>query len=363
MSQTTADLLVAAGKSHWVIPRSDSVVAKGKGVLETFWLKVNASSGSGSVNGSSHHSPVDVSSNMVHVDEKSNDQVQSRKSINETSDMGTTAHGQSTDPSNKDQRLVEWNYAVLLERLHAIVQQRDGDDATIDPKVSAQLKQYVTAIAGKYNRNAFHNFEHASHVTLSVTKLLSRIVTYSHNDDSSEQQGYTKELKSDALMQFAVVLSALIHDVDHEGVPNVQLVRENAAIAGFYGNKSVAERNSITLSWELFLRPQYKALRACICPRQSDLIRFDGIVANAVLATGTYLPDQCGVHCCSQFNSHSENSLITFYLSLSLLQISSIRSSRRNGTSAGNRYSASHRRLKVRFQRRITSGLSLCWST
>jgi hypothetical protein len=222
MSQTTADLLVAAGKSHWVIPRSDSVVAKGKGVLGTFWLKVNASSGSGSVIGSSHQSSADVSSNLVNVNEEG-DEVQNCKSINKTSDMGTTAHGQSTDPTDKDKRLVEWNYAVLLERLTAIVKQRDGEDATIDPKVSAQLKQYVTAIAGKYNRNAFHNFEHASHVTLSVTKLLSRVVTYGHNDDASEQQGYTKELKSDALTQFAVVLSALIHDVDHEGVPMCSL--------------------------------------------------------------------------------------------------------------------------------------------
>lgn len=37
-SQATSDLLVAAGKKHWVKAREDAVEAKGKGVLHTFWL-------------------------------------------------------------------------------------------------------------------------------------------------------------------------------------------------------------------------------------------------------------------------------------------------------------------------------------
>ena len=40
-----------------------------------------------------------------------------------------------------------------------------------------QLKDYVSAIAATYREdNPFHNFEHASHVTMSVVKLLGRIV-------------------------------------------------------------------------------------------------------------------------------------------------------------------------------------------
>jgi class 3 adenylate cyclase len=38
VSQETADLLKAAGKSHWLKPREELVVAKGKGELKTFWL-------------------------------------------------------------------------------------------------------------------------------------------------------------------------------------------------------------------------------------------------------------------------------------------------------------------------------------
>ena len=42
VSATTARLLMAAGKQHWLIKREDSVQAKGKGYMETYW--VNASS-------------------------------------------------------------------------------------------------------------------------------------------------------------------------------------------------------------------------------------------------------------------------------------------------------------------------------
>lgn len=31
VSQATADILIASGKEHWLIPRSDSVTPKGKG--------------------------------------------------------------------------------------------------------------------------------------------------------------------------------------------------------------------------------------------------------------------------------------------------------------------------------------------
>ena len=38
VSEFTADLLVQAGKAHWLIPREDLVEAKGKGMVKTFWL-------------------------------------------------------------------------------------------------------------------------------------------------------------------------------------------------------------------------------------------------------------------------------------------------------------------------------------
>jgi class 3 adenylate cyclase len=38
ISQTTADELTKAGKAHWLTPREDKIVAKGKGEMQTYWV-------------------------------------------------------------------------------------------------------------------------------------------------------------------------------------------------------------------------------------------------------------------------------------------------------------------------------------
>ena len=39
LSKATADLLIKAGKQSWITKRSDEVEAKGKGLMQTYWLK------------------------------------------------------------------------------------------------------------------------------------------------------------------------------------------------------------------------------------------------------------------------------------------------------------------------------------
>ena len=44
VSQATADALTAAGKASWLTPREDKIVAKGKGLMQTYWVQINAGS-------------------------------------------------------------------------------------------------------------------------------------------------------------------------------------------------------------------------------------------------------------------------------------------------------------------------------
>jgi class 3 adenylate cyclase len=44
VSQETANELVAKGKSGWVTPREDKIVAKGKGELQTYWVAIRSTS-------------------------------------------------------------------------------------------------------------------------------------------------------------------------------------------------------------------------------------------------------------------------------------------------------------------------------
>ena len=129
--------------------------------------------------------------------------------------------------------------------------------------------------------------DHASHVVMSVIKLMSRIVAPSHLDVAMENADEKKKKKiaaslhdhtygitSDPLTQFACAFSALIHDVDHVGVSNAQLVQEGVSIATKYKERSVAEQNSLDLSWDLLMRPEYRAFRAYLFPSQQELTRF-----------------------------------------------------------------------------------------
>ena len=152
-------------------------------------------------------------------------------------------------------------------------------------EVMTQLRRYVSSIASLYHDNDFHNFEHASHVTLSVTKLLGRICDRGQlDDDGCHDQTYG--ISSDPLTQFAVVLSAIIHDADHRGVPNMTLVQEEHPLAHKYHGKSVAECNSIDLCWDLLLNSsEFEALRSCIYTNADEFRRFRQLMVNTVLAT------------------------------------------------------------------------------
>jgi hypothetical protein len=54
---------------------------------------------------------------------------------------------------------------------------QDPEALELDHEVIAELREYVTTILAMYRDNPFLSFEHASHVTQSVIKLLSRVVT------------------------------------------------------------------------------------------------------------------------------------------------------------------------------------------
>merc|ERR1712003_159441 len=165
--------------------------------------------------------------------------------------------------------------------------QEDPDSIILEPRVRSQLRQFVTAIAKTYNSdNPFHNFPHASHVSMSVAKLLSRIVAPDEDFTKHEQlHDHTYGITSDPLTQFACLFSALIHDANHPGVPNAQLVKEDTDLAQLYEGKCIAEQNSINIAWKILIEKKYTDLRNAICATRQEETRFRQLVVNAVCAT------------------------------------------------------------------------------
>jgi class 3 adenylate cyclase len=318
LSQQTADLLFSAGKESWVKARSDLVVAKGKGELQTYWL-----------------TPRNPSTKTCSV--KSDDSDERRASCVAGGDIAvsltTLVQEQALDA------LIGWNADFLQELLKKMTAMRgriltdrdvneieklrlesdpnqtildevkdyvilpqnpsnyamDPETVELDPEVLAQLRDFVSKIASMNKAHAFHSFAHATHVCQSVRKLLSLMVAPGAIDDDAMADTNTRSvalheatygIASDPLTEFACVFAALILDVDHPGVSNDQLVKEESNLAVLYRNKSVSEQNSIAVAWGLLMEPSYKDLRACIYTSQSELERFRHIVVNAVLATG-----------------------------------------------------------------------------
>ena len=199
MSSATAALLRERGRSKWIKPRDEKISVKGKGEIQTYWLKTKDEQDE-ERNSTDMSTSSEVDSNLLDFDDDQN----MAKDVTMT----------------KTQRLVEWNVDVLSKLLQQILAARESkskdlkhlekkladgstvleqfkeiitlpkidiedlqrrknpDDIELGEEVVSQLREYITNVANMYRDNAFHNFEHASHVTASVRKMLTRIVSY-----------------------------------------------------------------------------------------------------------------------------------------------------------------------------------------
>ena len=308
ISKDTADLLVNSGKKDWVEERTDVVNLKGKGQLKTYWLLTKKNDKQALV---PPNNEVDYLS-QISLDIKTQRLVDwnvdillrlirkvvarrnaefGRKRTSKAFPKSNQSLYDVATPAPKCNPLDEVVEVIELPEFNQNVQEDNSDSIVLDPDVMRETKEYVTTIATLYRENPFHNFEHASHVCMSVAKLMNRIVAPSDMDFSDAKQAQSKlhdhtyGITSDPLTQLACVVSALIHDVDHQGVPNSQLIKENDPLASLYKGKSVAEQNSVDISWEILMEPKFANLRSVICPDESNLNRFRQLVVNSVLAT------------------------------------------------------------------------------
>lgn len=347
VSQATADLITNAGKAHWLTARDGFIDAKGKGQMQTYWCQPNRRRPDTSRDVDCNNQPENRISIIPGI---------IRRRLSSTWQDLNIDHPSGEDaPATKLERLIDWNTEILLnllakinacnhERLARVNLDASGSTLSswtncartvgdtvdsyvegasaevinfapyrstgiskrstsanahpLDDQVRLQMRMYVSQIASLYRHdNAFHNFEHASHVALSANKLMKRIIspdesiinakTASHRRRSAKLHASTFGISSDPLAQFCIVLGALVHDVDHAGVPNAVLVKEGSPLARMYNSKSVAEQNSIRVAMRLLEGDAYADLRDCICVDNCEehYARFRQLLVNIVLAT------------------------------------------------------------------------------
>eukprot|EP00980_Cylindrotheca_fusiformis_P027416 scaffold20339_cov128-Cylindrotheca_fusiformis.AAC.16 len=205
LSQATADMLTEAGHAHWIMPRGNKIYVKGKGEIQTYWLRKSKTRKLKGSDGSNAMTPVVES-------------VETGEESDSLEDIGLGLDVDTNQGATKIERLVEWNVEILASLLQQIIASRGGvvkeigtlsraersigsggtvlDEFTpiiplkrfeadelrarrstssidIGDEAKSQLRKYLSQIAGMYRDNPFHNFQHASHVTASVKKLLT----------------------------------------------------------------------------------------------------------------------------------------------------------------------------------------------
>ncbi|CAJ1963472.1 unnamed protein product [Cylindrotheca closterium] len=305
VSQATANLINASGKSHWIRKREEMVEARGKGQMQTYWVKHKASSAERSDSFTGSRS-VD-SSERIQVGSKT---AGVRKTLIEwqiellSRLLKQIIYHRKTKSGSKSENFASNVYGKGLPRdeiaekisMPAFAPNSSKRDIDIDSielsaEVVLQLEDLATSIAQLYHDNSFHNYEHACHVTMSANKLLQRIVVpkfQASTEFSKRAHDYTYGLTSDPLTQFAIIFSAIVHDIDHHGVSNQQLAKERNRLAVMYDDKSVAEQNSIDLAFEMLASPCYSDLVSCICADEMEYKRLRQLIVNCVMATDIF---------------------------------------------------------------------------
>jgi 3'5'-cyclic nucleotide phosphodiesterase/Adenylate and Guanylate cyclase catalytic domain len=304
LSETTANLLRLAGKGNWLVPRADKVNAKGKGVLQTYWL-IRGEKRLGSVlSGNDAMDSTDIKNAAEARKERLVEWICDL--IEEHLDLvlihyntQPTIFCTGSDMSYKRQEgktfLDETEDVITMATFDAKkMETKSKNVTTLNDAIRFQLRQYVKKIASHYNNNPFHNFEHACHVSMSVSKVLKRIISPDVDFDKSKGSleahlhGYTYGITSDPLAVLAIIISALIHDVDHQGISNMQLMKEQPNLATTFRMQSVAEQNSLEIAWNLLMEDDYKELRVAMFRTKDDMMRFRQILINVVLATDIF---------------------------------------------------------------------------
>lgn len=178
VSQETAELIAASGKSNWLVGRTDLVSAKGKGDLKTFWLlprrqanthRTDRSSAETSLNtsftGGSDEDPVGekapMDSKMTRLVEYSTDILyQTIKKI--ASKRGTKANSDAERAAVRNLEKKIGQNGIALDEVVEVIELPEYEPAaqkssvSIPPEVRKQLSDYVERIANMYPSNPFH---------------------------------------------------------------------------------------------------------------------------------------------------------------------------------------------------------------
>ena len=278
-SDFTYRLLRDAPNFSFHLDRRKSMVdLKGKGLTQTWWIQsIDGPASStfqiGDVEASQPSKMVDTTIQSMALSKQAWARIGQPDSalVSSTSDKSTMAH-----------RIT----SILEYRLSIAMKQRSQPPLAACAK--KELHAYVNQISSMYNDPHFHGIEHASHVTISMHKLIDALVESGRGSTSGRKEAIedseTMDLTHDSFAHFALVFACFVHDVEHTGKSNKILCDSNHNLTTIY-SWSEAEQNSANVAIELLSSRKYKNLLKAICPSTNDRIVFSKKVFWAIICT------------------------------------------------------------------------------
>lgn len=251
-SDFTYRLLRDAPNYQFNIEMRDTLVdLKGKGLTQTWWI-------TGISGGRTSLLAGDLDISFFNKKETNDPFVQSMAlGEQKWTRIGLPDSTLVTATSDKD---------TMINRITSILEYRLSmalnNPGSISESVKKEIHTYVRHICGMYNKVDFHSFEHASHVTISMNKLVDLFQKASNNFTSDVEMAISVPL-TDSSIYFALVFACLVHDVQHTGHPNKVLEDTQHSFFKKY-KSSCQEKNSIDVALSLLSSRKYNKLREMI---------------------------------------------------------------------------------------------------
>ena len=130
-----------------------------------------------------------------------------------------------------------------------------------------RLRGFIRKVSHHYRENPYHNFHHAVDTVNTVGWMVSR-------------PGLAANLPPH--FRFLLMLTALIHDVEHPGNNNQWEVQTQSALAKRYENVAVLEKHSLAVTLKIMADPAHDLLLPFGVPVAERWLR---IIEEVVLAT------------------------------------------------------------------------------
>mmetsp|Transcript_17457 Transcript_17457/g.50332 ORF Transcript_17457/g.50332 Transcript_17457/m.50332 type:complete len:217 (-) Transcript_17457:802-1452(-) len=173
VSRATANILTRRGKQGWLEERQDKVMAKGKGEMETYWVRIRASSPGSETDDMSNSAS--CYGDLSAEDEDKLDRliewntqilltllkkVLARRRMKGTKSRGKQGkqHAQTgsshhfTPSDERSDFFSEVKEIIELPKYSADFNEQNADSIVIDPKVPEQLEEYISRIARLYRK-------------------------------------------------------------------------------------------------------------------------------------------------------------------------------------------------------------------